>query len=163
MCGIAGLFMYSEMAGSRRETLERLIRPLRHRGPDDEGFHLSGPLGLAHARLSVIDVNGGHQPLFNEDRTVAVVCNGEIYNHRELRRELEARGHRFATRSDSEVIVHLYEELGAGCVERLAGMFALAVADSRERRMLLARDRVGKKPLYLADDGKRLGFASELK
>ncbi|MFL6202853.1 MAG: asparagine synthase (glutamine-hydrolyzing) [Thermoanaerobaculia bacterium] len=167
MCGIAGLFLYSETVssgvGSRRETLERLIRPLRHRGPDDEGFHVSGPLGLAHARLSIIDVNGGHQPLFNEDRTVAVVCNGEIYNHRELRRELEGRGHRFATRSDSEVIVHLYEELGAGCVERLAGMFALAVADSRERRMLLARDRVGKKPLYLADDGKRLGFASELK
>ena len=167
MCGIAGLFLYSEtdFTGdrSRRETLERLIRPLRHRGPDDEGFHLSGPLGLAHARLSIIDVNGGHQPIFNEDRTVAVVCNGEIYNHRELRRELEARGHRFATRSDTEVIVHLYEELGAGCVERLAGMFALAVADSRERRMLLARDRVGKKPLYLADDGKRLAFASELK
>ena len=164
MCGIAGLFLYSEtVEGSRRETLERLIRPLRHRGPDDEGFHLSGPLGLAHARLSIIDVDGGHQPIFNEDRTVAVVCNGEIYNHRELRRGLEARGHRFATRSDTEVIVHLYEELGAGCVERLAGMFALAVADSRERRMLLARDRVGKKPLYLADDGRRLGFASELK
>ncbi|HWM92303.1 MAG TPA: asparagine synthase (glutamine-hydrolyzing) [Thermoanaerobaculia bacterium] len=167
MCGIAGLFLYSETGfageGSRRETLERLIRPLRHRGPDDEGFHLSGPLGLAHARLSIIDVNGGHQPIFNEDRTIAVVCNGEIYNHQELRRELQARGHRFATRSDTEVIVHLYEELGAGCVERLAGMFALAVADSRERRMLLARDRVGKKPLYLADDGQRLAFASELK
>ena len=167
MCGIAGLFLYSETGfagdGSRRETLARLIRPLRHRGPDDEGFHLAGPLGLAHARLSIIDVDGGHQPIFNEDRTVAVVCNGEIYNHRELRRELEARGHRFASRSDSEVIVHLYEELGAGCVERLAGMFALAVADSRERRMLLARDRVGKKPLYLTDDGKRLAFASELK
>jgi asparagine synthase (glutamine-hydrolysing) len=164
MCGIAGLFLYSEtVEGSRREILERMIRPLHHRGPDDEGFHLSGPLGLAHARLSIIDLNGGHQPIFNEDRTIAVVCNGEIYNHRELRRELEARGHRFATRSDTEVIVHLYEELGAGCVERLAGMFALAVADSRERRMLLARDRVGKKPLYLADDGRRLAFASELK
>ncbi len=168
MCGIAGLFLYSETGFAsdgfaRRETLERLIRPLRHRGPDDEGFHLSGPLGLAHARLSIIDVGGGHQPIFNEDRTVAVVCNGEIYNHQELRHFLEGRGHRFSTRSDTEVIVHLYEELGAGCVEKLSGMFALAVTDSRQRRLLLARDRVGKKPLYLADDGRRLGFASELK
>jgi asparagine synthase (glutamine-hydrolysing) len=163
MCGIAGFFLYSESGFARREILERLIRPLRHRGPDDEGFHLSGPLGLAHARLSIIDVAGGHQPIFNEDRSAAVICNGEIYNHRELRRWLEARGHRFATRSDTEVIVHLYEELGAGCVEKLAGMFALAVADFRERRLLLARDRIGKKPLYLADDGRRLAFASELK
>jgi asparagine synthase (glutamine-hydrolysing) len=163
VCGIAGFFLDSETGFARRETLERLIRPLRHRGPDDEGFHLSGPLGLAHARLSILDLSGGHQPIFNEDRTAAVVCNGEIYNHRELRRELEERGHRFATRSDTEVIVHLYEELGTGCVERLAGMFALAVADFRERRLLLARDRVGKKPLYLAADGLRLAFASELK
>jgi asparagine synthase (glutamine-hydrolysing) len=165
MCGIAGFFLYSETETgfARRETLERLIRPLHHRGPDDEGFHLSGPLGLAHARLSIIDLGGGHQPIFNEDRSIAVVCNGEIYNHRELRRGLERRGHRFATGSDTEVIVHLYEELGAGCVEKLAGMFALAVADFRERRLLLARDRIGKKPLYLADDGRHLGFASELK
>ncbi|HEX3126062.1 MAG TPA: asparagine synthase (glutamine-hydrolyzing) [Thermoanaerobaculia bacterium] len=162
MCGIAGLFLY-EGGFARRETLEKLIRPLHHRGPDDEGFHLSGPLGLAHARLSIIDLNGGHQPIFNEDRSVAVICNGEIYNHRELRRGLERRGHRFATGSDTEVIAHLYEELGAGCVEKLAGMFALAVADFRGGKLLLARDRVGKKPLYIADDGRRLGFASELK
>src|SRR6185436_17902537 len=163
MCGIAGFFLYSETGFARRETLERLIRPLRHRGPDDEGFHLSGPLGLAHARLSIIDVSGGHQPIWNEDRTAAVVCNGEIYNHRELRRELEARGHRFATRSDTEVIVHLWEELGPGCVERLAGMFALAVADFRQRRLLVARDRVGKKPLHYSHEGGTLAFASELK
>ena len=163
MCGIAGFFLYSETGFARRETLEKLIRPLHHRGPDDEGFHLSGPLGLAHARLSIIDLDGGHQPIFNEDRSIAVVCNGEIYNHRELRRDLERRGHRFATGSDTEVIAHLYEELGAGCVEKLAGMFALAVADFRGRKLLLARDRVGKKPLYIADDGRRLGFASELK
>ena len=163
MCGIAGFFLYSETGFARREMLEKLIRPLRHRGPDDEGFHLSGPLGLAHARLSIIDLNGGHQPIFNEDRSIAVVCNGEIYNHRELRRGLERRGHHFATGSDTEVIVHLYEELGPGCVEKLAGMFALAVADFRGRKLLLARDRVGKKPLYIADDGRRLGFASELK
>jgi asparagine synthase (glutamine-hydrolysing) len=163
MCGIAGLFLYGDGGFARRETLARMVGPLRHRGPDDQGYHLAGPLGLGHARLSIIDVAGGHQPLFSEDRSIAVVCNGEIYNHRELRQGLEARGHRFATRSDTEVIVHLYEELGPACVERLAGMFALAVADSRRQVLLLARDRVGKKPLYLADDGHVLGFASELK
>ena len=163
MCGIAGIFHYAETALAGRETVARMVAPLRHRGPDDQGVHLAGTMGLGHARLSIIDVTGGHQPIFNEDRTVAVVCNGEIYNHRELRRGLEERGHRFATRSDTEVIVHLWEELGAGCVERLAGMFALAVADFRRRTLLLARDRAGKKPLFLADDGRRLGFASELK
>ncbi|HEX6903281.1 MAG TPA: asparagine synthase (glutamine-hydrolyzing) [Thermoanaerobaculia bacterium] len=166
MCGIAGLFLYSRRGDpgfARRETLARMVAPLRHRGPDDQGVHLAGPMGLGHARLSIIDVAGGHQPLYNEDRSVAVVCNGEIYNHRELRRDLESRGHRFATRSDSEVVVHLWEELGPGCVAKLAGMFALAVTDVRRRTLLLARDRVGKKPLFLADDGRRLGFASELK
>jgi asparagine synthase (glutamine-hydrolysing) len=164
MCGIAGLFCYASDAGpARREDLARMVAPLRHRGPDDLGVHLAGPFGLGHARLSIIDVAGGHQPLFSEDRSAAVVCNGEIYNHRELRRQLEARGHRFATRSDSEVVVHAYEDLGPGCIERLAGMFALAVTDVRRRRLLLARDRVGKKPLFLADDGRRLAFASELK
>jgi asparagine synthase (glutamine-hydrolysing) len=167
MCGIAGLFNYSGTGAgpcaADRGTLASLVAPLRHRGPDDQGVLVAGPLGLGHARLSIIDVAGGHQPIFNEDRTAAVVCNGEIYNHRELRQGLEARGHRFATRSDSEVIVHLWEELGAGCVERLAGMFAFAVADFRRRALLVARDRVGKKPLFLADDGRRLGFASELK
>jgi asparagine synthase (glutamine-hydrolysing) len=164
MCGIAGLFCYAPEAGpARREDLARMVAPLRHRGPDDEGVHLNGPFGLGHARLSIIDVAGGHQPLFSEDRSAAVVCNGEIYNHRELRRQLEARGHHFATRSDSEVIVHLYEDLGPGCIEKLAGMFALAVTDVRRRRLVLARDRVGKKPLFLADDGRRLAFASELK
>jgi asparagine synthase (glutamine-hydrolysing) len=171
VCGIAGLFRYSDAAGgvgtgndaAFRETLAALVAPLRHRGPDDAGVYAVGPLGLAHARLSIIDVAGGHQPIFSEDRSIAVVCNGEIYNHRGLRRALEARGHRFATRSDSEVIVHLYEDLGPACVEKLGGMFAFAVADFRRRRLLLARDRVGKKPLYIMDDGRRLGFASELK
>ena len=168
MCGIAGLFHYSNGGGpvSRdvfQDLVARMVAPLRHRGPDDQGVYLAGPIALGHARLSIIDVAGGHQPIFNEDRSVAVVCNGEIYNHRELRQGLEERGHRFATRSDSEVIVHLWEELGAGCVEKLAGMFALAVADFRQLKLLLARDRIGKKPLYLADGGGRLGFASELK
>jgi asparagine synthase (glutamine-hydrolysing) len=167
MCGIAGLFNYSATGAgpgaADRDTLASMVAPLRHRGPDDQGLLVTGPLGLGHARLSIIDVAGGHQPIFNEDRSAAVVCNGEIYNHRELRRELEEKGHRFATRSDTEVVVHLWEELGPRCVERLAGMFALAVADFRRRTLLLARDRVGKKPLFLADDGRTLGFASELK
>jgi len=168
MCGIAGLFNYRPEASAGtgaadRGTLAAMVAPLRHRGPDDQGVLVTGPLGLGHARLSIIDVAGGHQPIFNEDRTAAVVCNGEIYNHRELRRELEEKGHRFATRSDTEVVVHLWEELGPRCVEKLAGMFALAVADFRRRTLLIARDRVGKKPLFLADDGSTLGFASELK
>ncbi|MFL6193316.1 MAG: asparagine synthase (glutamine-hydrolyzing) [Thermoanaerobaculia bacterium] len=163
MCGIAGTFHYAEPRQARREVLAAMIAPLRHRGPDDQGVHLAGPMGLAHARLSIIDVDGGHQPIYNEDRTAAVVCNGEVYNHRELRRQLEERGHRFATRSDSEVIVHLWEEMGPAAVEKLCGMFALAVADFRRRTLLLARDRIGKKPLFLADDGRRIGFASELK
>ncbi|HEV7515732.1 MAG TPA: asparagine synthase (glutamine-hydrolyzing), partial [Thermoanaerobaculia bacterium] len=165
MCGIAGLFEYGAGHAGRAsgDALARMVAVLRHRGPDDQGVHLAGPLGLGHARLSIIDVCGGHQPLYSEDRQVAVVCNGEIYNHHELRRELLGRGHRFATRSDTEVVAHLYEELGTGCVARLAGMFALAVSDRRNRRLLLARDRVGKKPLYYTDDGCRLGFGSELK
>jgi asparagine synthase (glutamine-hydrolysing) len=164
MCGIAGLFDYAtEASGASGDTLARMVQTLRHRGPDDRGIHHAGPLGLAQARLSILDLCGGHQPIFSEDRQVAVVCNGEIYNHEELRAELQGRGHRFTTRSDTEVIVHLYEELGTGCVTRLAGMFALAVADFGRRRLLLARDRVGKKPLYYADDGRRLGFGSELK
>jgi asparagine synthase (glutamine-hydrolysing) len=170
MCGIAGLFRYSLGAEDQdaaeegfRETLAAMVAPLRHRGPDDAGVYAVGSLGLAHARLSIIDLAGGHQPIFSEDRSIAVVCNGEIYNHRELRRALEGRGHRFATHSDSEVIVHLYEDLGPACVEKLGGMFAFAVADFRRRRLLPARDRIGKKPLYLTDDGHRLGFASELK
>jgi asparagine synthase (glutamine-hydrolysing) len=166
MCGIAGLFLYRDGAFAGREArgrLAQMVAPLRHRGPDDVGVSVSGPLGLGHARLSILDLAGGHQPIWNEDRTAAVVCNGEIYNHRELRRELEAKGHRFATRSDTEVIVHLWEELGPACVERLAGMFALGVADFRQRRLLIARDRAGKKPLYLSDANGTIAFASELK
>ncbi|HVR97268.1 MAG TPA: asparagine synthase (glutamine-hydrolyzing) [Thermoanaerobaculia bacterium] len=164
MCGIAGLFLYGPGGPvARRETVAPMVERLGHRGPDDHGIHLAGPFALGHTRLSIVDVAGGHQPIFNEDRTVAVVLNGEIYNHRALRGDLEARGHRFATRSDTEVIVHLYEELGDGCVEKLGGMFAFAVADLKRRRLLLARDRVGKKPLYLSDDGGSLGYASELK
>ena len=164
MCGIAGIFEYAASGPDASPgSLGRMVSVLRHRGPDDSGVHLAGPLSLGHTRLSILDLCGGHQPLFSEDRQIAVVCNGEIYNHNELRAELQERGHRFATRSDTEVIAHLYEELGTGCVARLSGMFSLALADLGRRRLLLARDRVGKKPLYYTDDGRRLGFGSELK
>lgn len=136
---------------------------LVHRGPDDEGFHVAGRIGLGHRRLSIIDVTSGHQPVFNEDGSIAVILNGEIYNYRELAKLVEARGHRLRTQSDTETIAHLYEEFGEACVEHLRGMFAFALWDSREQKLLLARDRVGKKPLYFADVGGALVFGSELK
>jgi asparagine synthase (glutamine-hydrolysing) len=136
---------------------------MAHRGPDAQGIHVWREAALGHRRLSIIDLATGDQPIFNEDRTKAVILNGEIYNFRAVRSELEARGHRFLTRSDTEAIVHAYEEYGVRCVERLHGMFAFALWDETERLLLLARDRVGKKPLYYAGDGARLWFASELK
>jgi asparagine synthase (glutamine-hydrolysing) len=140
-----------------------MTRILSHRGPDAEGYLLERGGALGHRRLSIIDVSGGDQPIFNEDRTKAVVFNGEIYNFQELSVELEMRGHRFATRSDTEVIVHAWEEFGDACISRLRGMFAVALWDRRNRRLLLARDRIGKKPLYYAHDSRRLLFSSELK
>lgn len=136
---------------------------LVHRGPDDEGFHVAGKIGLGHRRLSIIDVAGGRQPIFNEDGSVAVILNGEIYNYRELAALVEARGHRLRTQSDTETIAHLYEEFGEACVEHLRGMFAFALWDAREQKLLLARDRVGKKPLYFAEVNGSLLFGSELK
>jgi asparagine synthase (glutamine-hydrolysing) len=133
---------------------------MEHRGPDSRGVFADDGIALGAQRLAVIDLDGGDQPIFNEDGSVVVVCNGEIYNHRELRDELLRSGHRFQTRSDTEVIAHLYEDLGDDCVDRLRGMFAFAVWDRRARRLLLARDRVGKKPLFYAHQGGRLWFAS---
>ena len=135
---------------------------LEHRGPDSRGLHVAAGVGLGIQRLRVIDLATGDQPIFNEDRSVAVVLNGEIYNYRELRADLERAGHTFATRSDTEVIAHLYEDEGPDLVHRLHGMFGLAVWDARRRRLLLARDRVGKKPLYYAEGTGRISFASEL-
>ena len=134
-----------------------------HRGPDDEGYHEDRVVRMGFRRLSIIDVEGGHQPLRNEDGTVWVTFNGEIYNYRDLRSELQQRGHVFATRADTEVIVHGYEEWGDDCVLRFNGMFALAIWDARRQRLLLARDHFGVKPLYFHDDGARLAWASELK
>jgi asparagine synthase (glutamine-hydrolysing) len=163
MCGITGIFHYASDEPIQHAVLQRMTDVIAHRGPDDDGFHVAGRAGLGHRRLSIIDVAGGHQPIFNEDGAVAVVFNGEIYNYRELAKLVEARGHRFKTRSDTETIVHLYEEFGEGCVAMLGGMFAFAVWDARNQTLLLARDRLGKKPLYYADVGGRLVFGSEIK
>src|ERR1700739_3873198 len=143
--------------------VHRMCQTIVHRGPDDEGVYARGPVGLGMRRLSIIDLSGGKQPIHNEDQTVWVVFNGEIYNFPDLRRELEDRGHAFYTHSDTEVIVHLYEEMGADCVTKLRGMFAIALYDERRHSLLLARDRVGKKPLYYALHEGRLYFGSEIK
>jgi asparagine synthase (glutamine-hydrolysing) len=166
MCGICGIV---ERHGPiDQQALRRMTAAIRHRGPDDEGFYFASEegsvgVGLGFRRLSIIDLVTGNQPIPNEDGTVRVVFNGEIYNYRELRSGLESRGHRFATGSDTEVIVHLYEELGPRCVERLNGMFAIALWDARRNELVLARDRFGKKPLYYADLDGSLLFGSELK
>ena len=162
MCGICGLV---ELAGGQpdRDLLERMNETLLHRGPDSGGVHVDGPAGIAARRLSIIDLAHGDQPIPNEDGTVWVVQNGEIYNYRELREELLAAGHRFRTDSDTEVLVHAYEQHGTAFAERLRGMFAVAVWDGREERLVLARDRFGIKPLYYRSANGTLSFASELK
>ncbi|MDR3639307.1 MAG: asparagine synthase (glutamine-hydrolyzing), partial [Isosphaeraceae bacterium] len=161
MCGIAGIV---DLKGRpvERPLLERICARLAHRGPDDQGIYIDREAGLGQRRLSIIDLASGHQPMGNEDGTVWVTFNGEIYNFDELRQELLALGHRFTTRSDTEVIVHAYEQYGAGCVARFRGMFAFAVWDGRNRTLFLARDRVGKKPLFYAEADGQLVFASEL-
>jgi asparagine synthase (glutamine-hydrolysing) len=163
MCGLAGIYNYRKYEPVHGGLLKAMNDTLIHRGPDDEGFFQDGAVGLAHRRLSIIDLAGGHQPLANENQTVWVVFNGEIYNFGDLHDELLKRGHTFKTKSDTEVIAHLYEEEGENCFQRLRGMFAIAIWDAPNRRLLLARDRVGKKPLYYFDDGSRIAFASELK
>jgi asparagine synthase (glutamine-hydrolysing) len=162
MCGIAGILNLGDRPFVFHE-LKAMCTALAHRGPDDEGFYLGDGIGLGMRRLSIIDLDSGRQPIGNEDGSVWVVFNGEIYNYRELRDELARRGHSFTTSTDTETIVHLYEELGPRCVERLRGMFAFALWDDARRRLLLARDRLGIKPLYYAVHGGRLVFASELK
>jgi asparagine synthase (glutamine-hydrolysing) len=163
MCGIAGVFRFGEGPPPDEPLLRRMADTLVHRGPDGDGYSVRGPIGLAHRRLAIIDLAGGRQPMGNEDGSVEVTFNGEIYNFEELRAGLLAKGHVFRTRSDTEVLVHLYEEEGDRLVERLRGEFAFAIADHRRRRVLLARDRVGVKPLYYALDGRRLVFGSEAK
>jgi asparagine synthase (glutamine-hydrolysing) len=159
MCGITG--KVSAGAPVNPELLDRMCRALAHRGPDSQGVHLDGPAGLGIRRLAIIDLVHGDQPFFSEDHRHVLVLNGEIYNHEELRAELRGRGHTFASGSDAEVVVHLWEELGPRCVHRLRGMFAFAIWDARERELFLARDRIGKKPLFWARTGDGLVFASE--
>jgi asparagine synthase (glutamine-hydrolysing) len=163
MCGICGIFETEKGKMVQRATLKSMADTIRHRGPDDDGFYACDGIGLAHRRLSIIDLAGGHQPLANEDETVWIIFNGEIYNFEELNRRYLGSGHQFRTRSDTETIVHLYEELGEACFAELRGMFALALWDGRRKRLLLARDRLGKKPLYYSWDGSRVVFGSEIK
>lgn len=163
MCGICGVFIPGSQTVVPPADIRAMNDTLRHRGPDDEGIYVGPGIGLGHRRLSIIDLAGGHQPIGNEDGSIFVLLNGEIYNYRELRHELAARGHRFATRSDTECIVHLYEDVGEQCFSRLRGMFAIAIFDARQRRLVLARDRIGKKPLFYANLKERLIFGSELK
>lgn len=163
MCGICGV-VHKDGAPVDAPALGRMAGSLAHRGPDDAGIEVRGAVGLGHRRLSIIDLSAaGHQPMGNEDGSVRIVFNGEIYNYRELRDGLEKRGHRFRSHSDTEVILHLYEELGTDCLSRLRGMFAFAISDEPRRRLFVARDRVGKKPLYYADSARRFLFGSEIK
>jgi asparagine synthase (glutamine-hydrolysing) len=163
MCGICGIFEFDRREPFPEATIRRMHETIVHRGPDDDGTYLGEGVAFGFRRLSIIDLSGGHQPLTNEDGSLWVMLNGEIYNYPELRSELESKGHRLATRSDTETIVHLYEEYGENCIERLRGMFAIALWDAKNRKLLLARDRLGKKPLYYSADSKRILFGSELK
>ena len=162
MCGIAGIFDRSGRPADQA-VLERMTRAIAHRGPDGSGYFVDGEAALGHRRLSIIDIEGGAQPIANEDDTLQVVFNGEIYNYIELRTELTSLGHRFKTRSDTEVIVHAYEQWGTAGFDRLNGMFALAIWDTQRRTLLLARDHLGIKPLYYTTIGSQLLFASEIK
>ena len=164
MCGIAG-FADATPSGRPAEfnLVHRMCEVIRHRGPDDEGIHVEPGVGLGMRRLSIIDLSGGRQPIHNETSTIWVVFNGEIYNYRELRAELEALGHHFYTASDTESIVHAYEAWGEDAFCRLRGMFGIALWDQPARTLLLARDRAGQKPVHYAERGGRLYFGSEIK
>ncbi len=157
MCGICGIVNLSD-----KNLIKKMADVIEHRGPNDQGFYIDENVSLGNRRLSIIDLSGGHQPLSNENATVWITFNGEIYNFQELRKELEGK-HKFSTNSDTEVIVHLYEEFGEDCVKKLRGMFAFAIWDSKKKSLLLARDRLGKKPLYYAKVGGKFLFASEIK
>jgi asparagine synthase (glutamine-hydrolysing) len=162
MCGIVGKFDFNG-APVDGACIRAMCDTIAHRGPDDEGQFTSGPIGLGMRRLSIIDLSGGHQPMQTADADITIVFNGEIYNHRDLRRTLEAKGHTFRTSSDTEAILHSYREFGVDCLQHLNGMFAIAIWDRPRQRLLLARDRLGIKPLYLVRHGEQLAFASEIK
>jgi len=163
MCGICGIFELDKARQLGRQELEDMSHPTKHRGPDDKGIHISGHVGLGFRRLSIIDLSLGHQPLSNEDGTIWIVFNGEIYNFQALRNELVQKGHTFKTNTDTETIIHLYEEMGSQCVTRLRGMFAFAIWDDRKKVLFCARDRFGIKPFFYRLQGHRLLFGSEIK
>jgi asparagine synthase (glutamine-hydrolysing) len=163
MCGICGIFLFDKIQRVNREVLSDMNRQIAHRGPDDDGFFVDGNVSLAMRRLSIIDIRTGHQPLSNEDGSIWIVFNGEIYNHGELRKDLISRGHRYRTQSDTETIVHLYEEYGKNCVQYLRGMFAFAIWDRNRRSLFIARDRLGIKPLYYRHQDDTFLFGSEIK
>lgn len=163
MCGIAGFIDMQRSGDNAEQLIDRMCKVIRHRGPDDQGTWVGDGIALGTRRLSIIDVAGGHQPIFNEDQSILVVFNGEIYNYRELQEELLERGHHFHTNCDTEAIVHAYEEYGDDCVKHLRGMFSFAIWDRKHRRLLAARDRFGKKPLNYYWDGQKLIFGSEIK
>jgi asparagine synthase (glutamine-hydrolysing) len=164
LCGICGIINTDTNRKVDGNLIERMCSVLSHRGPDDAGIYLKDNMGFGHRRLSVLDVTrAGHQPMTNEDRTIWLVFNGEIYNYCELRKELENKGHIFSSSSDTETIIHLYEEKGIECLQDLRGMFAFALWDAKEKSLFLARDRLGKKPLVYSHNNNRFLFASELK
>jgi asparagine synthase (glutamine-hydrolysing) len=163
MCGICGQFNFGGGAPVARHDVEQMTQTLAHRGPDDEGYYVSGPLGLGFRRLSIIDLDGGHQPMSDAEETVKVIFNGEIYNFRELRQDLEGRGHRFRTKSDTEVIIHGYKQWGTGVFDRLNGMFGVAIWDVSRQRLVLARDAMGIKLVYYAVQDGTLWFGSEMR
>jgi len=163
VCGLCGFVLERTVAYDPGEMVVQMARTMRHRGPDDEGYHRESPVFFGHRRLEIIDLESGQQPMYNEDRSVVVVLNGEIYNYRELTEELTAKGHTFKTRSDTEVLVHLWEEVGTDLPEKLNGMFAIAIWDNNRKELFLARDRMGQKPLYWASTPEAMVFGSELK
>lgn len=163
MCGINGILHFESDRKVDFNLIKKMSNTLIHRGPDDEGIYIDGSVGLGFRRLSIIDLETGQRPIFNEDRSISCVCNGEIFNYKRLRKELESRGHQFKTNSDVEVLPHLYEDMGAEMVHRLVGQFAFAIYDKREQRLLLARDHVGIAPLFYTIFDKSLIFASEIK
>ena len=163
MCGITGILEWSQDKRPNIHVLRQMLKILQHRGPDEFGVYLDKYAGLGSARLSIIDLSTGQQPIANEDQTLWIVFNGEIYNYVELRAELEPKGHRFSTHSDTEVILHLYEDLGPGCLEQLNGQFAIAIWDARKRELFLARDRLGIRPLFYTQTPNAFLFGSEIK
>src|ERR1019366_4532347 len=163
MCGICGQYNFGSSAPVQRRDIEAMTNAIVHRGPDDEGYHIAGPLGFGFRRLSIIDLAGGHQPMSDQEESVWVVFNGEIYNFLEIKRELEGYGHVFRTKCDNEVIIHGYKQWGDEVLNRLNGMFGLAIWDARKQRLILARDPFGIKLIYYKVDQGRLYFGSEIR